>query len=162
MQQTNSIYVEVGGTDSYILAIRYPALVFGGVHFRITSRKNYFLNVKEVETAFGLTFPKDTTAQRNYLSFDYNLYAITKHQVKTKLLNRNALAQDLTGVKLLYNQFLDYLESKAVVVDRVAALDVYLDTLKLELKDIAGESNPPTYIEPLTVEVGGLVFKLGE
>lgn len=161
MQQATSIYVEIGSKGSYKLAIRYPALVFGGAHFRITSDESAPLTSEKIEQVFGLEVPTPVS-NKTYISFDYNLYASTRMKVQTKLIDRNSLAYDLTGVKLLYNQFLDFLESKSVLIDRDAAIGVYIDTLMIELKNTVGLVKKPSYIEPLSVEVGGFSFKLGE
>lgn len=164
MKNTSSVYVQVGEKGGYQLGIRYPALMFGGAHFRIHSTECKTLEVGTVSKVFSLDLPK---AQKSgmYLSFDYRLYGKTKAQVQTTLVDRKSIGHDQSGVTLLYNQFLDFLESQDVTLDREAALKVYLDTLYLELTSVGyypPKGKAPAYIEPLSVEVGGRFFRLGE
>lgn len=164
MKNTSSVYVQVGEKGGYQLGIRYPTLMFGGAHFRIHSTEGKSLDVVEVSRVFSLDLPKVQKSDK-YLSFDYRLLGTTKAKVQTALVDMKSIAHDSSGVELLFEQFIDFLESQEVTLDGDAALNVYLDTLYLELTS-AGFYPPkgkaPAYIEPLTVEVGGRFFKLGE
>ena len=159
---TESVYVLFATKGDYRLAIRTPALNFGGARIHIDRMDGSLTLPKDVADIFELKgTPPNKEPMGTYVTVAYDVYADTKTGIQTSFIDRKAIAHYPEVLLDTFSKFLDYLESKSVIVHREVAITVYMDTVEEGLVD-AGFYPPkgtkPETIERITGKVGSLPF----
>lgn len=152
-----AVYVRFAEKEGYFMAMRYPALSWGGARFHVHAEDGKEIDLKEVSNVFGVKFNKPSKEGVNLSEYGALSF------VPYTYLSRVEVALHLELVTKPFEIFLDYMVEKGVTVNKETAMSVFTDSLVERLEEDGvyppKEGMVSKYDSVTAFDVGGIVIR---